>query len=190
MASRAIELLEEYVARVRRGEQPDVLEYAARAGDDRETLVALIDEFLAHAPPPEPSEDAVATMRDWLEREPPLLGLRTRRGLRRADVVGALVARLGLDPGKRGKVEDYYHELEVGRLDAQRVDRRVFAVLAELLAVRVEDVRGWPRRQLDVDVEVAYRAEPGASPAAPPPRATPAGERDEIDELFFGPSPS
>jgi hypothetical protein len=188
VADRAIELFEEYVARVGRGEQPDVGEYLERAGDEREQLVALVDEFLATAPAREPSEDEVAMMRAWLERQPPLLALRTRRGLRRADVVGTLVERLGLDRTKRTKVEDYYHELEVGRLDSRRVDRRVFGVLAELFGAPVEALRGWAPRSLETEVTVAYRAEPTARPAAAPPKPAPQEGRDEIDELFLGPS--
>lgn len=187
MAERAVELFEEYVASVGRGEQPDVGEYLEKAADEREQLVALLDEFLATAPAREPSEDAVAMMRAWLEGQPPLLELRTRRRLRRADVVGALVERLGLDRAKRAKVEDYYHELEVGRLDARRVDRRVFGVLADLFDAPAEDLRSWPRRSLETEVAVAYRAEPAARPVAAPPQPAPPEERDEIDDLFLGP---
>lgn len=187
MGDRVIELFEEYVASVARGEQPDAVEYVARAGDERDKLEALIDEFLAEAAPREPSDEAVTMMRAWIEQEPPLLELRTRRRLRRADVVRALVERLGLDPRKRAKIEDYYHELEVGQLDATRVDERVFVVLGDVFGVRSQEIQGWPRRPAGVDVQVAYRSPPGESPAAMPtgPRAE-AADRDEVDELFLG----
>ena len=71
--------------------------------------------------------------------------LRLRRKLTRDAVVDALVARLGLDPAKREKVDGYYHELEVGLLDPEPVDRSVWDVLADVLKANVRALAGYVR---------------------------------------------
>ena len=54
----------------------------------------------------------------------------------------ALVSRLGLDPAKSGKVGGYYADLEVGILDPEPVDRRVWDVLAEVLKANARALAG------------------------------------------------
>jgi len=161
-----------------------VAEYLARAGEEADELAALLDAFLQAAPPPPPAEETVATMEAWAAGESPLLALRVRRGLRRAQVVEALVKLLGLDPAKERKVGRYYHRLETGLLDPARVDRRVFEALAEALTARVADLLTW--RAPPLEAEPAYRVTPGAAmpPAAAP--APPTEPPDEIDRLFGG----
>jgi hypothetical protein len=177
-------LFDEYAARYARGERPDARAYLERAGEGREELVTLLDRFLALAPAPEPDDDLVAMMRAWAEGEPPLLELRTRRGVRRAALVDALVERLGLDPKKREKVGRYVHELESGHLDPDRVDRRVFAVWAETLRARVEDLVTW--RPRPAAPQAAYlRSNLRVAASLPVPEPSPAGP-DEIDKLFTG----
>src|SRR6266545_6355514 len=101
--------------------------------------------FLARAPAPD--EQAVQLFEAWQAGEPPLLRLRTARGVTRDAVVAALVKTLGLDEKKKDKVGRYYHELETGRLEPERVDRRVWDALAETLSARAADLVGWrPRR--------------------------------------------
>jgi hypothetical protein len=183
MADEVFRLFDEYAARFARGERPDAREYLARAGEGADELAALIDRFLEGAPAPPADAEARALAQAWLEGEPPLLALRTQRGLRREAVVEALVGRLALDPGKRKKVERYYHRLETGLLDPARVSSRVFDVLAETLRTSLADVRGWRPRPATAEGVYLRAAEPEM--AAPPTAAAEPGERDEIDALFL-----
>jgi hypothetical protein len=187
MAEDMLSLFEEFAARWARGERPDVREYLTRAGEEADELAPLLERFAASTPPPEPSQEMVELIRAWRGGEPPLLELRRRRGLKRAAVVDALVSSLGLDPGRRGKVAGYYHELESGLLDPGRVDRRVFAALAVTLSAGVEDLLAWEPpvqhggvfyRRSDVTSVAAGDAAPAAAPSPEPP--------DEIDRLFGG----
>ena len=185
MAEDVLALFDEYAARYARGERPDARDYLRRAGEGADELAGLLERYVTAAPPPEPSEDAVAALAAWLGGEPPLLELRRRRGLRREAVVTALVRLLGLDPAKREKIAGYYHQLETGQLEVERVDRRLFAALAETLKARVEDVLAWPAPA--PRAQAAYYRAPGEpAAAAPPPTTAEPQEWDEIDELFRG----
>jgi hypothetical protein len=183
MAEDVLTLFDEYAARYARGERPDAREYLTRAGAQAAELARLLERFVAASPAPEPAEETVALIRAWRSGEPPLLELRRRRGLRRAEVVDALVAALGLDPAKREKVAGYYHELESGLLDPGRVDRRVFQTLAETLRANVEDVLAW---EPPVRLEGVYYRRTDAAATAPPMAAEPEEPPDEIDRLFRG----
>lgn len=190
MADDVFQLFDEYAARYARGERPDVREYLARAGERQDELRELLDRFLASSPPPEPDEETLAAMNAWLGGAPPLLELRVRRGVRRDEIVDALMGRLGLDRAKREKVKRYYHRLETGLLDPSGVDRRVFDVLAEALHAHARDFLAWRPPPVS-DPAVAYlRAEAPDADRLAETRARFAaaalGERDEIDELFTG----
>src|SRR4051812_41899160 len=74
-------LFDEYAASFARGERPDARAYLHRAGDERDELAILIERYLERVPPPAPDEDAIALASAWLASTPPLLELRTRRGL-------------------------------------------------------------------------------------------------------------
>ncbi len=186
MTEDVLTLFEEYAARFSRGEEPDVREYLARAGDGADRLASLLDGYLARAEPPAPSEERVLMLRAWLEGGAPLLELRVERGLTRDTVVSELIERLGLDPAKRRKVTDYLHRLETGLLDPRPVDRRVFTALAAALRARVEDLLAWQPRPTPAAPGALFRAAPDAalkdvrfSLASPP-------EPDEVDRLFLG----
>src|SRR3954469_5533763 len=125
MAEDVFVLFDEFAASFARGERPDARDYLERASDGRDELAALIDGYLERVPPPAPDDDAVLLASAWLPQQPPPLQHRTQRGLRRDEVVDALIAALTLETGKRDKVKRYYHELEGGLLDPDRVDRRV-----------------------------------------------------------------
>lgn len=62
----------EFVASFSAGQDPDVLDYLARAGSRRDELAGLLDSFLATVAPPEPGEEQVTAMRAWIEGQPPL----------------------------------------------------------------------------------------------------------------------
>lgn len=193
MAEDVLTLLEEYAARFRGGEEPDVREYLARAGEGADRLASLIDGFLARAEPPAPSEERVLMLRAWLEGGAPLLELRVERGLTRDAVVSELLERLGLDPAKRSRVTAYFHRLETGLLDPRPVDRRVFTALAAALRARVDDLLAWQPRPAPAAAPGAlFRAAPDAAlpdVAAPTDvrfALEPPSEPDEVDRLFLG----
>jgi hypothetical protein len=176
-------LFDDYAARFARGEAPDLRGYLTRAGEGAGELGRLVDAFLARASPPAPDEDRVALARAWVEGQPPLLELRTRRGLRRDAVVDALVQLLGLDPMKREKVKRYYHELESGLLEPRGVDRRVWEALAEALKAQVADLVAWRPRPAELPA-VYFRATELAAAAAGAASAPTDEAEDEIDRLF------
>ena len=180
-------LFDDYAARFVRGEAPDLRGYLARAGEGAGELGRLVDAFLARAAPPEPNEERVALARAWVEGQPPLLELRTRRGLRRDTVVDALVKLLGLDPEKRAKVKRYYHELESGLLEPRAVDRRVWEALAETLKTQVADLVAWRPRPLE-PVGGVYLRRAEASAEFSLFSALREEPEDEIDRLFRGAS--
>jgi hypothetical protein len=182
VADSVLELFEEYAARFTAGEAPDLREYLARAGEGRDELATLVARFLEWADAPEPGEDAVLVAQAWIEGEAPLLALRVRRGLRREDVVEALVARFGFVP-LREKVARRYHELETGLLDMRRADPALLEELAALFRARVADLLAWKPRPLTA--EAAYFRSEAPFRAAPVAKAAPAPEQpDEVDRLF------
>lgn len=180
-----LELFDEYAAAYARGERPQAREYLARAGPQADVLAGLIDQFLVSAPAVEPDEETTTIVGALIEGHPPLLELRVQRGLRREQVVDALVQLLGLDVKKERKVADYYHQLEGGILEPSGVDRRVWDALAQTFKTRVDDLVAW--RPPAAEAASAYLRWSDA-PAAMASLARPAApeiERDEIDELFL-----
>ena len=119
-------------------------------------------------------------------QQPPVLVLRLRRKLRREAIVAALVERLGLDPAKSRKVAGYYADLEVGVLDPEPVDRRVWDVLADVLEANVRALAGL--RLPPLATEAAYHrvqdAPELAMQAALMQTALSAEEPDDVDRLF------
>jgi len=135
MSEARMELLfDEFATRYKRGERPDVGEYLERAGLERGDLGRLIDRFLEAVPAREPTPEEIVLMQAQLEQQPPILLLRLRRKLSRDAVVSALVTTLGVDPAKSKKVGGYYHRLETGLLDPNRVLR--LGVLTCMYGVR------------------------------------------------------
>jgi hypothetical protein len=190
VAERVEELFGEYAGAYARGERPQAREFLARAGEQVDELASLIDAFLARAPTPTLDEQAVELFEAWQAGESPLVRLRTARGLTRNAVVGALVRTLRLDPRNEGKVERYYDELEAGSLNPERVDRRVWAVVAATLGVRVSDLLAWGPRRLAFGKSVSA---PGVAsrPMMDVMRAAAGDEvpvdevpADEVDRLF------
>src|SRR5436190_22580459 len=137
------ELFDEYAAAYARGERPQAREYLGRAGRHADELARLIDQYLQRSPAIEPDRETVTIMGALVEGHPPLLELRVQRGLRREQVVDALVRMLGLDPKKEQKVADYYHQLEGGLLEPRGVDRRAWDALAATLKTRADDLVAW-----------------------------------------------
>jgi hypothetical protein len=185
LADLVSELLDEFVVRYRRGENPNVPEYLDRAGEHRDEFARLVEVVLQAVPPPQPSDEAVALARAWVEQQdPPLLVLRRDRKIRRDEVVDSLWARLGLKPELRGKLALRYHELETGQLPPARVDRRVWEALAEVLRSRADELAAWARPISPLEAQVMFR---NSEPALLTPSEAPVERRsepDEVDRLF------
>ncbi len=185
MAERVEELFGEYAAAYARGERPQAREFLARAGGQVDELAGLIDAFLARAPAPAPDAQAVELFEAWQAGESPLLRLRTARGVTLEAVVAALVRTLGLDERKKDKVKRYYHELEAGLLESERVDRRVWDVLAETLGAKVGDLLGWrPRLTGLAAPALARSSQPMMAVMRVPERSEEPEPEDDIDRLF------
>jgi hypothetical protein len=183
VAERVEELFGEYAAAYSRGERPQAREFLARAGGQVDELASLIDGLLASAPAPVPDEQTVALFEAWRAGDSPLPRLRTARGLTRDAVVATLIRTLGLDEKKKEKVGRYYNELESGLLEPERVDRRVWDVLAETLGARVRELVPSGLRPSDVPAAAFARASPPMMAATRAPDALPRSE-DEVDRLF------
>ena len=98
----------------------------------------------------------------------------------------AFVGQLRLDPGKRSKVGGYYHDLEIGNLDPEPVDRRVWDVLADVLKANVRGLAMSRPEAPGVAASAYMRREPTGMQAklARAPEAPKAEEPDEVDRLF------
>jgi hypothetical protein len=178
-----VALFEEYAAAYARGERPRAQEYLNRAGPGADELANLIDGWLRTVPVSEPDDETIALVGAWTAGQPPLVELRSRRGIRVDEVVDALVTGLALNPAKRAKVKRYYQRLEQGLLDPGRVSRKVIAVVKGLVGERTTDALAWQAPELRVEpayfrarVEMTTAANAVAEPEA----------EDEIDRLFTG----
>jgi hypothetical protein len=190
-------LFDEFAASYVRGEQPDLTDYLARAGETADELARLVEVFLRVAPIPEPSDEAVAVMHARLEGEPGLLALRRTRARKVDDVVAELASRLGVKDTPR--LKRYYQRLEVGTLDPRPVDERVWDALRAIFATSVRAIIRPVTTPEGGSAMAYYRrtSEPTARAAAAPPASmdlherlvtldTAPAERDELDRLFLG----
>lgn len=190
-------LFDEFAASWARGERPDVRDYLDRAGEQRDELAALLDGFVAAAKVQPPSEETLATFAELVPGDhetPPMLAVRVRMGLRRADVVTQLCRGLDLGPAAEPKVALYYHELETGLLDPRGVSSRVWHHLATILGGGIRSLMVSPYEPPPVVVAAYYRLSDSAAniqpSAAPAPRPSEAAEPDEVDTLFRGNEPT
>ncbi len=186
MPERVDELFGEYAAAYARGERPAASEFLARAGGEADELAGLIDRFLARAPAPAPDEATVALFEAWQAGESPLLRVRAARGVTREAIVSGLVKTLGLDSKKRAKVGRYYRDLESGKLEPERVDGRVWDVLAKSLGARVADLMGRRPPLMELrSAPLAHAPMAMASMDGPMDEAAESEpEHDEVDRLF------
>lgn len=175
----------EYVA----GRHPDAAAFLGRAPEaDREELGRRIRLVLADEPPPDPAPETLLMVQAMLRGQPPLLELRTARGMTRDQVVSDLREELGLEPAKEQRVAVYYHELETGQLPLAGIRDRVFEAVAKVMGVARAALllqgpehggaTGAPAvfaRSATADAEISLDAL-----AALP------GDPDEVDDLFTG----
>lgn len=180
---RVMVLLEEFAAARARGERPDALAYAERAGDAAPELLGLIETLVLTTAPPPPGEAAIASMEALLDEEPPLLVLRRRRGLTVDALTDGLMADLELAPGLRPRVRALYQRLEAGLLGLAGVAQRLRAALAGVLDVDERDI-AWVHAA--PEGEVFARGPEGWREAidALPPDEVPGPSDDQVDRLF------
>ena len=177
------QLFDEWAASYGRGENPDPLSYLERAGTHADDLSRLMDGFLRLAPRNEPAEETLVLARAWVSGASPLVALRASRGIRRDEIVEAVMNEFKLAPERRAKVKRYYHELESGLLDPAGLDSRLADLLARTLRSTRDAILAWRPRPLTPDP--AFRASEGqyALEALPPPAAD--ESQDEVDALFL-----
>ena len=176
------QLFDEWAASYARGENPDPLAYLERAGMHAEDLSRLMDGFLRLAPRNEPDEETLVLAQAWVSGASPLVELRASRGVRRDDVVEAVMNEFKLAPEGRAKVKRYYHELESGLLDPAGLDRRLADLLARTLRSTRDAILAWRPRTLAADP--AYRAsDVQYRPLARAPSQADESP-DEVDRLF------
>jgi hypothetical protein len=186
LADDVITLFDEYAARWARGESPDAREYLERAGPDADELAELLDRFLTSAPPGEPELELAASFAAWAAGEPPLLELRVRRGVRRDELVEAIVERFRLPQAKRAKVGRYVHRLETGQLDPRGVDQGVLETWAAVLRAHIEDLLAWRPPPAAPAAAASYLRATDPAVAESLSAPAPPEEWDEVDELFAG----
>jgi hypothetical protein len=81
------------------GHHPDASDFLERVpAADRDELGRLLRLVLADEPPPDPAPETLLMVQAMLRGQPPLLELRTARGMTRDQVVTQLRDELGLEP--------------------------------------------------------------------------------------------
>lgn len=176
-------MLDDYIARFERGEHPDPLAYRERAGEDWPGLALAIDRYLVGASPPAPSAVDVEAMRLLVAGTPPLLGMRARRGIPRAQVVSGLMCRFGFGERLRGAVALRYHQLEAGLLPLGGVDEGVFQAVAQALGVERRSILAWPAPRPSAPV-FARAADPAQAAPSHPTDDAPDTAAPEVDRVF------
>lgn len=174
-------------------------------GPDRRELEALIDAFLASAPPRDYSPEAFAEFKQdpgrarlrravdarLAETWPALLPrLRAEARITRQTLVGRLAQALGVT-GREEKVAAYYHRMEAGRLEPSGVSERVLEALGAIVGTSAERLRAAGRSVLPPPPAspgpvFARTAAPAAPPAVDGPAAVDREAPDDVDELFTG----
>jgi hypothetical protein len=176
------QLFDEWAASYARDENPDPLAYLERAGTHADELAELMDAFLVLVPANAPSEETLLLARAWVSGASPLVELRASRGVRREQVVDAVMGEFQLAPERREKVKRYYHELEAGLLEPSRLDRTLVDLLARTLRATRDAILTW--RPRPIEALPAYRVAAGQELSeSPAPMASPAIP-DEVDRLF------
>ena len=105
-----------------------------------------------------------------------------RQGLRRGELVHAIVAEFGLAPEKKEIVRGYYHRLEAGLSDPAALSARLLGFLAAKLGVAQETILAWRARPLGATPafrgmkSVVLQESPGLEPAL---------DDEEVRDLFL-----
>ena len=181
-------LTEEFRRAYTAGDHPDAAEFLARVGaDDRDELGRRIRGVLVEEPPPASAPETLLMVQAMLRGDPPLLELRTARGLTRDEVVSGLRHELDLDPTDEERVAVYYHELETGQLPLAGIRDRVFEAVASVLGVaRSALLLQGPGSHSGTPTQAVFaRAQPGAEVNLVALTAPP-DQHGAVDDLFTG----
>jgi hypothetical protein len=179
------QLFDEWAASYARGERPDPQKYLQRSGPHREQLSLLMEQYLQAAPRPAPTDEDVELVEAWIRGDSPLAELRSRRGISRAQIVGAIVERFSLRDDQRASVKEYYHQLESGLIDPARLSKRLLALLTELLGITPGSISGsQPRGIIAAQAFRKAPAEIEVGDAAVVERVLFQGD-DEVRSLFL-----
>ena len=181
-------LAEEFRAQYVAGHHPDAAAYLDRAPQaDRDELGRRIRLVLADEPPPDPAPETLLMVQAMLRGQPPLLELRTAKGMTRDQVVSDLREELGLEASDEQRVAVYYHELETGQLPLAGIRDRVFEAVAKVMGVARSSLllQGPQSRASGAPQAVYARAEAGAEVNLEALAALP-GAPDAVDDLFTG----
>ena len=149
--SAAEQLLREFIREFRASGDADPLPYLRQLhAGDRSELAALIDGFLASAPPPPFDPDAFAAFRAsprntelvdrMLAPDETLVELRKRAGLQKAQMGQLLADRFGF-AGRSASAKACYHEIETGQVAPARVREDVWRALSDLLGESRERIQ-------------------------------------------------
>jgi hypothetical protein len=155
-------LLDDWAARLARGEQPDPQPYLDEAGAAAGELAGLLEAFLDAAPRRDPEPETVELVHAWASGDAPLVALRARRGLRRDDLVDAVVAEFAHAPGKRAIVKRYVHRLEAGLIEPRGLSAPLLELLTRTLRVPARTILA--ARARPVPAAPAFRLQASAAP--------------------------
>lgn len=211
MSSTREQVLSEFIDAWNTGQRPNVDDYIARVpAEDRDALGEELLAFVALAPTPAYSDDALVAIRSEIaaavgpSEERGLFGsllarLRERLGLSTAEVAGELVTELGLSAKQAPKTAGYLERLETGSLEPARVSRRVFDALGQLFRIPAAELEGAADRSgwgvpavasaapvFRANEDAAQRASRHLEVLADALVAPGSAPRDEVDDLFLG----
>lgn len=182
-------LVEEFRRQYVDGHHPDAADFLHRAPEaDREELGRRIRVVLADEPPPDPAPETLLMVQAMLRGQPPLLELRTAKGMTRDQVVSDLREELGLEPAKEQRVAVYYHELETGQLPLAGIRDKVFEAVAKVMGVARASLllQGPERGGAAATQPVFARAVTSDAEISLDALAALPGDPDEVDDLFTG----
>ncbi len=182
------EIAEEFRSAYVAGDHPDAANFLERVpADHRDELGRRIRLVLADEPPPDPAPETLLMVQAMLRGQPPLLELRTARGMTRDEAVGQLRDELGLPPASEPRVAVYYHELETGQLPLAGIRDQVFEAVARVMGVARASLmlRGPEASTPGAPQAVFARAASGTEVRMDALSSLP-GEPGEVDDLFTG----
>lgn len=204
-------LLSEFIDAWNHGLRPSVAELLDQGEDpsDRSALADAVTAFLDVAPTPDYDESALRQLRaepaviastetfagggaSWIRLLP---RWRKHAGLSIDELADQVLSAAGLASGDHAKAVGYLRSMEDGELDDTRISRRLAGLLARALNVDLSDLRrtGTP---VSSNAAAMFRADDGADDLAVYrfmevvseglTSPAPAGDWDEVDELFLG----
>ncbi len=195
------QLLSRFVAECCKNGDADPLLYLQQvSGADRAELTALIDGFLAQAPPPAFEQSSFAAfaadsrrqalVKDILTDDESLLDVRAATGMSKAAVGARLAEALGL-LGQEAGAKACYHEIETGQVEPRRVRPAVWEALGELFDTTTARLRSAVNQAFELRGPLSAEAFARSTEEGPAPArrrdsgVTSAGADKEVRRVFF-----